>query len=296
MSPLRTCAVAALAACALLAGASSVQAAPCGRPDVDYTFPPNDATSVPPNALLSAHYAAPALYDDEQVSLVDAAGTELAVSVAYDGADAMLRVTPAVPLDPGYHELVWPGLRGLSGAGVGRGKTTSFFVQNAVDQAPPTFQGLTGIDWDLSRDRDPCLDKLEDRFKFELSLGAASDDSGVELLAVQIFETREPGSDSDEPTRVALRAFPEQGKLEVRRAADNSGKTCFAAVLQDLLGNVSGGGEKEVCIKTKKPPFFDGCSVASAAGSSPSRAGLFWLLAALMLLRRGARGTPRPVA
>ena len=296
MSSLRTCAVALLAAFAWLDGVSSAAAAPCGRPDVDFTFPPNDATSVPPNALLSAHYSSPASYDDEQVSLVDASGSELGVSVAYDAADSMLRVTPTVPLDAGYHELLWPGLRSLTGAGVGRGKTTSFFVQTAADQAPPTFQGLTGIDWDLSRDRDPCLDKLNDRFKFELSLGAASDDSGVELLAVQIFETRAPASDSDEPTRVALRAFPEQGKLEVRRPADESGKTCFAAVVQDLLGNVSGGGEKEVCIKTKKPPFFDGCSVASAAGTSSSRAGLLWLLASLSLLRRGARGAPRPAA
>ena len=294
MTPLRTCAATALAACALLGSVSAARAAPCGRPDVDYTFPPNDATSVPPNALLSAHYASPALYDDEPVSLVDATGTELAVSVAFDAADSLLRVTPATALDPGYHELVWPGLRSLSGAGVGRGKTTSFFVQTAVDQAPPTFQGLSGIDWDLSRDRDPCLDKLEDRFKFELELGAASDDSGVELLAVQIFETRDPASGSDEPARVALRAFPENGKLEVRRAADKAGKTCFAAVVQDLLGNVSGGGEKEVCIKTKKPPFFDGCSVASAASPSTSSAGLLWLLAALALLRRGAREAPRP--
>lgn len=296
MSSLRTCAVALLAAFVWLGGVSSATAAPCGRPDVDFTFPPNDATSVPPNALLSAHYSSPALYDEEQVSLVDASGNELGVSVAYDAADSMLRVTPTVPLDPGYHELSWPGLRSLTGAGVGRGKTTSFFVQTVVDQAPPTFQGLTGIDWDLSRDRDPCLDKLDDRFKFELSLGAASDDSGVELLSVQIFETRAPASDSDEPTRVALRAFPEQGKLEVRRPADESGKTCFAAVVQDLLGNVSGGGEKEVCIKTKKPPFFDGCSVASAAGASASRAGLLWLLASLLLLRRGARGAPPPAA
>jgi hypothetical protein len=248
---------------------------------------------VPPNALLSAHYSSPAFYDDEQVSLVDAGGNELGVSIAYDEADSMLRVTPTVPLDAGYHELTWPGLRSLTGAGVGRGKTTSFFVQTAVDRTPPTFQGLTGIDWDLSRDRDPCLDKLDDRFKFELSLGAAGDDSGVELLAVQIFETRHPASNSEEPERVALRAFPEHGKLEVRRPADKAGKTCFAAVLQDLLGNVSGGGEKEVCVETKKPPFFDGCSVVSAGGGSSS-AGLLWLMAALALIRRGARGAPPP--
>ena len=52
-----------LAGFVLLSLSRVVQAAPCGRPDVDLTFPPSDATSVPSNALLAAHYAAPALYD-----------------------------------------------------------------------------------------------------------------------------------------------------------------------------------------------------------------------------------------
>jgi hypothetical protein len=293
MSPLRACAIKVLPASLVLGLALHAAAAPCGRPDVDATFPPSDATSVPPNALLSAHYSSPALYDDEVVSLVDASGSELDVSVMYDEADAMLRAMPAEPLEPGYHELIWPGLRSLTGAGVGRGRTTGFFVQTAADQTPPTFQGLTDIAWDLARDRDPCLDKLDDRFVFELTLGNVSDDAGVELLAVQVFATQDPASESGEPARVALRAFPGSSKLEVRRAAGDAGKTCFAAVVQDLLGNVSGGGEREVCIETKKPPFFDGCSVAGAFGPGASPAGLLLLLA-FSLLRRGARGGPSP--
>jgi hypothetical protein len=294
MSPHRTCAITVLPALLLLGAVPHAAAAPCGRPDVDATFPPSNATSVPPNALLSAHYSSPALYGDEVVNLVDANGTELEVSVVYDEADAMLRATPAEPLGPGYHELSWPGLRSLTGAGVGRGRTTGFFVQTAADQAPPTFRGLTDIAWDLSRDRDPCLDELDDRFVFELTLGSASDDAGVELLAVQIFATQDPAAESDEPTRVALRAFPESGKLEVRRAADDAGQTCFAAVVQDLLGNVSGGGEREVCIKTKEPPFFDGCSVAAVGGGTSAE--LLLLLASFSRLRRGARGAPRRAA
>lgn len=292
MSPHRTCAIIVLPALLLL-GAVHAAAAPCGRPDVDATFPPSDATSVPPNALLSAHYSSPALYDDEVVSLIDANGTELDVSVAYDEADAMLRATPAEPLGPGYHELSWPGLRSLTGAGVGRGRTTGFFVQAAADQAPPTFRGLTDITWDLSRDRDPCLDRLEDRFSFELSLGEASDDAASALLAVQVFETRDPAASDAGPTRVALRAWPENGKLELRRPANKAGKTCFAAVVQDLVGNVSGGGEREVCAKTKKPPFFDGCSIARSQSSSLTS---LWLLLALgaWSCRRGARRAPRP--
>jgi hypothetical protein len=293
MNPLRFRAVAVLAALPACAWASLGSAAPCGRPDVDATFPRTDATRVPPNAQLSAHYASPALYDDEPVNLLDANGAEVAISVVWDEADSMLRARPSSELSAGYYELAWPGLRSLTGAGVGRGRTISFFVSSELDSAPPVFRGLSEIDWDLSRDRDPCLDRLADRFSFTLSLGEADDDAGTDLLAVQVFETQDPADDDDvEPARVALRAWPDDGKLELRRPADEAGRTCFAAVVQDLVGNVSGGGEREVCVKTKKPPFFDGCTFASPRAESRPWAMLVLALGALGR-RRGARRAPR---
>jgi hypothetical protein len=295
MSPFRFRAVAVLMALPWCCWANHGAAAPCGRPDVDLTFPPSDATAVPPNAQLSAHYASPALYDDEPVSLSDANGADVALSVSWDEADSMLRATPAAELAAGYYELVWPGLRSLTGAGVGRGSMTSFFVRSEPDRTPPVFRGLSDIAWDLSRDRDPCLDRLEDRFLFELSLAEASDDTDAELLAVQVFETRDPAADDAQPVRVALRAWPHSGKLELRRPANEAGKTCFAAVVQDMLGNVSGGGEREVCVKTKKPPFFEGCSVAPVSSTSHHAAWLMVVLAA-GACRRGARRAPPPRA
>jgi hypothetical protein len=86
-----------------------------------------------------------------------------------------------------------------------------------------------------------------------------------------------------------LRAWPKDGVVEVRRPATKAGQTCFAALAQDLLGNVSGGGEREVCVKTKQAPFFDGCGVA-ALGTSPLARGAWGhglALVALGLLRRG---------
>ena len=283
-----------LVALSWLATPARTFAAPCGRPDVDSTFPAHEATGVPPNARLSAHYASPALYDAEPVVLLDAAGEELALSVTFDEAESMLHAVPAAPLRAGFHELVWPGLRSLSGAGVGRGSTTSFFVQADLDRTPPSFEGVRAVDWDLARDRDPCLDRLEDRFVFELTLGEAVDDVNVELLQVLVFQTRAPGDGTaSEPRRVALQALPRSGKLEVRRPAD-AGNTCFAAVVQDLLGNVSNGGEREVCVLTKAPPFFDGCST-SAAARAPQHTAAGWLAAGFVLvsLRRGVRATRR---
>ena len=291
MSLTRSQAGAALCALLLLLVSTTALAAPCGRPDVDLTFPPNDAVDVPSNAQLSAHYASPALYDDEPVSLSDPEGNAVGILVSYDEAESTLRVSPEQPLQAGAHQLVWPGLRSVSSGGVGRGSTTNFVVQEAPDNSPPSFPGLTGIDWDLSRDSDPCLDRLTDRFIFDLELGSASDDAGTNLLQILVFETVDPTApDQTEPSKVALRALPGDGTLEVRRPATKSGKTCFAAVVQDLVGNVSGGGEVEVCTKTKRPPFFDGCALSPRAerGSLSQSSGWLWLLLALSWRRRGS--------
>jgi hypothetical protein len=296
MSPLRSRAGAALASALLLSTTTEVLAAPCGRPDVDLTFPPLDASDVPNNAQLSAHYASPALYDDEPVSLTDSNEQEVAIAVSYDEAESTLRASPEEPLASGFHQLVWPGLRSLSSGGMGRGSTVGFFVQNGEDTAAPRFAGLSKIDWDLSRDSDPCLDRLEDRFVFELELGPASDDAGTGLLQLLVFETVDPAAPSQtEPSRVALSAVPENGKLEIKRPAKKAGKTCFAAVVQDLVGNVSGGGEVEVCAKTKRPPFFDGCTLAQTppAGSSTNDRVWVFLALALGLRRRGSSAGSR---
>jgi hypothetical protein len=284
--------LALLAVLAWLPLSRPVQAAPCGRPDVDLTFPPDGATGVPTNATLAAHYGSPALYDDEPVSLRDATGNDIAVTLAYDAADSMLRATPDQPLTSGHFELVWPALRGVSSSGgLGRGSTLGFVVNDATDATPPTFAGLSDIEWDLARDRDPCLDRLDDRFVFKLRVGQASDDSGSALLSLLVFETQDPSDPAQsEPSRVGVRAWPEDGLLEVRRPAKKAGQTCFAAIATDLVGSVSGGGEREVCVKTQKPPFFDGCAVARAgAGPTESAAlrGAWLALLGLALLRRG---------
>lgn len=92
----RAAALAALCGGVLLAGLAN--AAPCGRPDVDLTFPPNEALNVPTNALFAAHYAAPALYNAEPVDVTDADGLAVPVTVTFDEAQSLLRVSPDQPL------------------------------------------------------------------------------------------------------------------------------------------------------------------------------------------------------
>ncbi len=271
--------------------AAPAAAAPCGRPDVDSSFPPPGASEVPPNAVFSAHYSAPAEYQAEEVGLTSSDGNAVDAIVDFDGASSLLSARPREPLSRGSYRLIWPGLRGVGG-GVGLGRTLEFSVGSVPDGAAPTFAGLTGLDWDLDRERDACTDKLEDRFVFRLKLGVLSDDARAELLRVLVFETRDPAeATASEPKQVALRAFPgEGGTLELRRPAEHAGETCFAAVAQDLIGNLSGGGEREVCVKTKQPPFFDGCGVARRI---PVRGAAPWCALALVtlgFLRRGRSG------
>jgi MYXO-CTERM domain-containing protein len=98
-----------------------------------------------------------------------------------------------------------------------------------------------------------------------------------------VFQTKDPlNPEQTEPSRVAMRAYPgDHATLEVRRPASKAGETCFAAIAQDLVGSVSGGGEREVCVKTKKPPFFDGCSFHAGA-SDDAAGGAWWSLLAML--------------
>ena len=258
-------------------------AEPCGQPDVDDTFPPNGAENVPPNATLAAHYSAPADYDDELVSLTGPSG-DVPVVVSYDQAESMLRAQPSVTLAPGDYELAWPALRGVA-TNRGRGKVVGFWVGTTPDTAAPSFSGLTRVEWDLSREQDPCTDSLEDRFWFDLELGTATDDVPADLLAVVVFETR-GGSKTKRsaPEQIAVVPWPENRRVRVERQAIGDETVCFAAVTRDLTNRVSGGGDEEVCVETTTPPFFDGCSFSS--GRTPGGGWFFAVALGFVALRR----------
>ncbi len=283
---------AALLVSATLAFSRGAAGAPCGRPDIDLTFPFDGALDVPSNAGMAAHYGSPAVYDGEPVSVTGPDG-EIEAAVSFDAAGSLLRLTPRAPLGAGHYQVAWPALRGVGG-GTGRGRTTSFTVGSSADSAAPSFEGLTALDWDLERERDPCTDKLDDRFVFRLQVGAAGDDASTELLSLLVFETQDPsGKAALEPTPVALHSYPGAGGVvEVRRTATRAGRACFAALVQDLLGNVSGGGEREVCAKTKAPPFFDGCGVVTPGRDHGAAFGALSVVG-VILLRRGRSARAR---
>jgi MYXO-CTERM domain-containing protein len=276
--------VGTLLALAALHVTGHARGAPCGIPDVDATYPRANALRVPANAVLSAHYGAPAEYDGEPVTLTAPNGADIPLEVTFVEAEGMLSATPQSSLVAGSYTLVWPSLRG-PGSGSGRSKTIDFSVMALTDQAPPTFEGLADVTWDLAREKDPCTDALEDRFVFDFQLGAATDDADPGHLAVLVFETEHPRSGPSTPPRqIGIYPLPASGKLRVQRPARRAGKSCFAAVTRDLVGFVSAGGNEEVCAETIEPPWFEGCSVAGSGVRSGT--GLFALLGFGWLVRR----------
>ncbi len=260
---------------ALLALAAPAVAAPCGRPDVLDAFPPDGAAGVPTDATLSAHYDVTADWVDEGVDL-DRGTDTVALTPTWDANEGLLSVVPPGGLVAGDDYVVhWPSLRGINTATKGRAKDVQFSVGAGPDQAAPSFAGVTGVDWDVDRERDDCTDNIEERYRFDIALAPASDDGGKDALELVVFQTAGPGIDGPQPVRVSH--MPAEGTVRIVRSIDSAtGHVCFAAIARDLTGKTSEGGSRETCVDTVAPPFFYGCSTAPAG-----RGGTSWLVLAL---------------
>jgi hypothetical protein len=248
-------------------------AADCGASDLVSAFPPDGAGAVPRNVTLSALYTPTAAYDDEDIELEHSGAETETLTGSFDSAEGLLSASPSELLVEGDDYVVtWPGLHSTVGSGRGAGAKVSFTVSGVIDSEPPTFDGLSGIEWDVARERDDCTDSLEDRFVFDLGLAKASDDGGRTSLALVVYQTRGPGiSEHDPPVQVLITKVPEKGqKVRVARSVDDaSGLVCFAAMTRDLTGAVSGGADQDVCTTTVPPPFFYGCAVPRVGGKAP---------------------------
>lgn len=243
----------------------------CNRPDLLDTMPPDGAESVPTNARLFAKYATNAEYLDEEILLEHVGVGEQPVAGTFDDKEGILTVVPEQELLPGHDYVIkWPRLRGLNSGNLGRGKEVSFHVGEGPDLEPPSFVGLTWIEWDVERSRDGCTDFLEDRYVFDFNLGTASDDGGRESLTLLLFQTKGPNVDPDAPEPVRISRIPSGKTVRLKRALDDGeGRVCFAAVARDLVGQISASGSREVCTTTVAPPFFEGCAVRGRGPSAP---------------------------
>jgi hypothetical protein len=270
-------------------------AAPCGAPDFLAALPRDGARSVPTNAALSAHYAASATYMGEPIHVehapanaADDAPRDPGSDIAgeFDANEGLLVVTLDGPLVASDRYVVtWPRLHGSTSSGLGKGGKVSFVAGDTTDTETPGFDGITSVAWDVIRVRDDCTDSLEDRFTFDLGLGAASDDGGRDSLELVIFQST---SSRGKGKEVLHAPIPARGvPMRVERAlGDAEGSVCFSAIVRDLTGKFAGGDAPGVCTKTVPPPFFYGCGAARGAGSSDTRATVTIALVAVVLARR----------
>ena len=237
----------------------------CGLPDLLSAVPSDGATDVPAASPLHAFYAASALYQDEPILLDLPDGTQQALIGEFDPAEGRLTMVPPEPLAPlATYVVHWPELRGTTSGGKGLGKQVSFRTGHGPDVLPPTFEGATALVWDWVRDTDDCTDDIQDRLTFDVSLGEANDDGGRDSLTLVLSQTQGPQLATG-PRQVLLGALPPAGEpAHVSLAVDSAvGHICFAALVRDLVGQISGGGDREACAQTTEPPFFNGCAIAS---------------------------------
>lgn len=297
--------IAAGAACASLFGilalAPPARGAPCGQPNLVDMVPPDKATDVPPNATLAAHYTASADYLGEPVVLVLPDGEEQTLPATFDATEVRLSITPGAPLAPGGPYVVrWPALRGLNATAPGTGGQATFSVVATPDSAPPMFDGVAAARWHLDRSTNDCTDSIEERFVFDLDLGAASDDGGRDGLTLLLFQTSGPGA-GDGSVPVLARALPPEGESAqvALPTGDSVGRICFAGLVRDTTGQVSSSADREACVETTAPPFFQGCELAQDARPAAAGSMFGWLavvlaVVAAVLAGRRRRGRSRP--
>jgi hypothetical protein len=281
-------------------GERDARADSCTSPDLIETMPPDNAVNVPINAGLSARYASIANYNGEPVQLdhVPVGGptdaqtfdAHSATMPTFDATSGILQIVPPAPLTAGDSYVVhWPALRGLDTANVGQASDLHFRVGAEQDTLPPTFQGMTSVAWDVSRNKDPCTSSIDERYVFDLGLGKAADDGGRDSLTLIVFQTAGPDVEAGVAKQVRVQRIPPAGQnVSVTSAVSSAvGHVCFAAIVRDLTGRVSTGGSP-VCVETVGPPFFYSCAVAPARQARGLElAALF--IAAVALARRAKR-------
>jgi MYXO-CTERM domain-containing protein len=286
-------AIAALIGVCLTAG--SARAATCGKPDLVDMVPPDGATDVPPNATLSAHYASSADYLGEDVVLDTPDHVSQALPATFDATEGRLSITPPDPLVVGgTYTVHWPALRGLNAAAPGVGGQATFTVAAALDSAPPAFDGVVGLSWDLERKSNDCTDTIEQRYVFDVDLGAASDDGGRDNLTLLLFQSAGAAVDGGSVPVLAV-ALPAAGARPrvALPVGDATGRVCFAGLVRDTTGAVSNSADREACVDTTPPPFFRGCSVASEGGDPIRPAAVGGVLVVVFFFGRARRGPRR---
>lgn len=300
---MRQLALGVLVLCAVL-GRVEPLFAECASPALLDTIPPDGASNVPLGwstsdgggvVTLVARYDIGAVHNGEPIVFQTAGSPPRDCRIdsgpwclagRWDSQSLTLSATPNEELQPGVeYEVVWPGLGSISDSGLeGDDTTVRFTVGNFVDSEQPHFEGLTGVDWDFERKYDSCSDTDTERYLFDVGVAEPTDDGGADLLTLRVFQTKGPTLGGI-PTEVLAQRY--SGNPTARLTLPISagvGRVCFSALVSDPGGKFSASANREVCTKTVRPPFFDGCSLGRMGDGAP-----FGGLSLLALFVVGAR-------
>lgn len=275
----------------LLSAERTARADSCTSPDLIETMPPVGAKDVPTNASLFARYETIAQYQSEPVSLEQVGVGTMTVPATFDDTSGILEITPPGRLSAGQAYVVhWPALRGLDTATLGTTLDLTFTAGSTEDVAPPTFAGITSVSWNVSRESDSCSNSIDQRYIFDLALGAAADDGGRDSLTLLVFETSGPAVDGSAPSQVLVQRIPPAGQdAEVTMTVVSGvGHVCFTAIARDLTLKTSQSAPP-VCVDTVAPPFFYPLSCAAAPPRGDRGVGAIALAGVGLALARRAR-------
>jgi hypothetical protein len=280
---------------------SDVLLAQCASPELLDTIPPDGASNVPQSwstrpglPPLVARYDIGAVHNGEPVVFqlasdpprgCDSDFGPWCLAGSWDSQSLTLTITPNEPFLAGQsYRVVWPGLRSITDSNFqGADTVVEFTVGYYGDGEAPSFAGLTRVDWDFERKYDSCSDTEAERYLFDVSLDAPSDDGGAELLMLRVFQT-EGSTLFGVPTEVHVQRYSGENTVRFKRPISAGvGRVCFSALVSDPGGNFStSSANREVCTTTLRPPFFEGCALGrTGPGRTPCS---LWLLGFSLLV------------
>lgn len=287
--------------------------AQCASPKLLDAIPPDGARDVPFDwstsnmaglAPLTARYDIGAVHNGEPIVFQPAGepardcGLEQGpwcLPGTWNSQTLTLSAFPPGGLQPGVqYEIVWPALGSINDTGRrGEATTVRFSVGYQVDEEPPRFEGLTSVDWDFERKFDSCSNTDAERYVFQVGLAEPSDDGGADLLTLHVFQTKGPGIGSV-PSEVHVERYRGAPTVRVTRPISAGvGHVCFSALVGDPGGRFSAtSASREVCTKTVRPPFFDGCAL-ERVGQGSALGGVSLLGLLVLGVRRRTTRTVR---
>ena len=274
-------------------------ARPAGGPISSTWSRPTRRPTCPPNATLAAHYAV----------VRGLPGRGRRPGHARPGSRRCRRRSTRrrggsrsrrpIRSSPGATYTVrWPALRGLNAAAPGTGGQAALHGRRGDRRRAARVRRRRRARPGISlRQTNDCTDSIEERFVFDLDLGAATDDGGRDGLTLMLFQTSGPaasgGVGAGARARPAARGEARAGRpADGRRRRTTSASRAWSATRPARSRTAPIG---EACVDTTAAPLLPRLQRGAARTPGRRRRRCCGLVAALLLARAPAARPPEAV-